>query len=124
MRARCRRNAAMAASRGIGDCSEARAAIAIDNCAAAASGDLGIATGFSMKWASFDKVSSMVVSGRGRQEGSQPVECIKRLPRCQPVRVNFSERATQFIVRQRFFPLLIWGRGGGEQGQSAQYSAN
>jgi hypothetical protein len=39
----------MAASRGIGDCSEASAAIAIDNCAAAASGAFGIATGFSMK---------------------------------------------------------------------------
>src|SRR5580658_238096 len=98
----------MAASRGIGDCSAANTASASDNCAAAASRALGIAIGVSMTRLVFGALALHFVSGGGRQEGSQPVECIQRLPRCQPVRVDAGESTAQFVVRRRVFLLIIW----------------
>src|SRR6202035_4126184 len=109
------------ASRGMGDSSAARTASASDNCAAAASGARGMATGVSMNravsgWVVFDGRALFVVSGGG-QEGFQPVECIQRLPRSQPVRVDVVESATQLILWRRFIRIIsIWGSGRREQG--------
>src|ERR1700722_1309910 len=115
MRAKCRRNAAIAASRGIGDCSAASTASASDNCAAAASRAFGMAIGVSMFRIVLVATALFGFSGMGRKERLQSEECIQRLSRCQPVGVDFRDRATQFFVRRGFFLGFIWALRGGEQ---------
>src|ERR1700677_3414229 len=113
----------MAASRGMGDCSAPSTARASDNCAAAASGARGTANGVNMTRVVFGTRPSILVSGGGRQQGFQPVECIQRLPRCQPVRLEAGDSTAQLVVRERFVLAIIWACRGREQGQQAQYAA-